>query len=49
MTPEQAAVAGELLRARAVAPMHYVGYDVEPHYRPAAQVGEETSVALSST
>jgi len=40
MTPEQAAVAGELLRARAVAPMHYAGYDVEPHYRSAARAAE---------
>jgi L-ascorbate metabolism protein UlaG (beta-lactamase superfamily) len=36
MDPEQAALAGELLGARTVAPMHYGGYAFEPHYRPIA-------------
>jgi L-ascorbate metabolism protein UlaG (beta-lactamase superfamily) len=34
MEPEQAALAGELLRARTVVPMHYDGYAIDPWYRP---------------
>jgi L-ascorbate metabolism protein UlaG (beta-lactamase superfamily) len=34
MEPEQAALAGELLRARTVAPIHYDGYAIDPWYRP---------------
>ena len=34
MEPEQAALAGELLGATAVVPMHYGGFALEPHYRP---------------
>ncbi len=34
MEPEQAALAGDLLGARAVVPMHYDGYGIEPWYRP---------------
>jgi L-ascorbate metabolism protein UlaG (beta-lactamase superfamily) len=34
MEPEQAALAGELLGAGTVVPMHYGGYAFEPHYRP---------------
>jgi L-ascorbate metabolism protein UlaG (beta-lactamase superfamily) len=33
MEPEQAALAGELLGAATVVPMHYGGFDFEPHYR----------------
>jgi L-ascorbate metabolism protein UlaG (beta-lactamase superfamily) len=36
MEPEQAAVAGELLGAETLVPMHYGGFDFEPHYRPIA-------------
>ena len=36
MDPEQAALAGELLGARTVVPMHYGGFAFEPHYRPIA-------------
>lgn len=36
MDPEQAALAGELLGAGVVVPIHYGGYDFEPHYRPVA-------------
>src|SRR3954447_8836780 len=36
MEPEQAAVAGELLRARTVIPIHYDGFAIEPFYRPTA-------------
>src|SRR5919197_2118479 len=34
MEPEQAALAGELLRARTVVPIHYDGFAIEPWYRP---------------
>lgn len=34
MEPEQAALAGELLGAETVVPMHYGGYALEPYYRP---------------
>ena len=34
MEPEQAALAGELLGANTVVPMHYGGFEFEPHYRP---------------
>jgi L-ascorbate metabolism protein UlaG (beta-lactamase superfamily) len=34
MEPEEAALAGELLGARVVVPIHYGGYAVEPWYRP---------------
>jgi L-ascorbate metabolism protein UlaG (beta-lactamase superfamily) len=34
LDPEQAALAGELLGARTVVPMHYGGYAIEPFYVP---------------
>ena len=34
MDPEQAAVAGELLGAATVVPMHYGRYALDPYYRP---------------
>ena len=34
MEPEQAALSGELLRARTVVPIHYGGYSVDPWYCP---------------
>jgi L-ascorbate metabolism protein UlaG (beta-lactamase superfamily) len=40
MAPEQAALAGELLRAGALVPMHYGGYDFAPHYVPIANARE---------
>jgi L-ascorbate metabolism protein UlaG (beta-lactamase superfamily) len=36
MEPEQAALAGELLGARTVVPIHHDGYAIEPWYRPVA-------------
>ncbi len=33
MTPEQAAVAGRLLRAERIIPMHFDGFDLDPYYR----------------
>jgi L-ascorbate metabolism protein UlaG (beta-lactamase superfamily) len=35
MEPEQAALAGDLLGARTVVPIHYDGFAIEPWYRPA--------------
>lgn len=40
MNPEQAALAGELLGAQIVVPMHYGGFAIEPHYRPVADARE---------
>jgi L-ascorbate metabolism protein UlaG (beta-lactamase superfamily) len=40
MEPEQAALAGELLAAGTIVPMHYGGFAFEPHYRPIADAGE---------
>lgn len=40
MEPEQAAIAGELLGARTVVPMHYGGYAFDPFYRPVADALE---------
>lgn len=40
MEPEQAALAGELLGAGTVVPMHYAGFAIEPHYRPIADARE---------
>ncbi len=34
MEPEQAAIAGELVGARTLVPIHYGGYGVDPFYRP---------------
>jgi L-ascorbate metabolism protein UlaG (beta-lactamase superfamily) len=34
MDPEQGALAGELLGAATVVPMHYGGYSLDPYYRP---------------
>ena len=36
MEPEQAALAGELLGARTLIPIHYGGYAIDPWYRPIA-------------
>lgn len=40
MEPEQAALAGELLGARALVPIHYDGYDVPGVYEPVADARE---------
>jgi L-ascorbate metabolism protein UlaG (beta-lactamase superfamily) len=40
MEPEQAALAGELLGAATVVPMHYGGYALDPYYRPIADARE---------
>jgi L-ascorbate metabolism protein UlaG (beta-lactamase superfamily) len=45
MKPEQAALAGELLGATTVVPMHYGGFALEPHYRPIADARERFELA----
>lgn len=45
MEPEQAALAGELLGAGTVIPMHYGGYALEPHYRPISDARERFEAA----
>ena len=37
MEPEQAALAGSLLGAGTVVPIHYGGFEIEPWYRPVAE------------
>ena len=39
MEPEQAALAGELLGARSLIPIHYDGFEIDPWYRPVAGSG----------
>lgn len=45
MEPEQAALAGELLGAGTLVPMHYDGYEIEPWYRPVARAAERFAAA----
>ena len=45
MTPEQAALAGELLGAGTVIPMHYDGFAFEPHYVPIPAARERFEAA----
>ena len=45
MEPEQAAIAGEALRARTVIPIHYGGLAVEPFYRPIPDAAERFRAA----
>jgi L-ascorbate metabolism protein UlaG (beta-lactamase superfamily) len=47
LEPEQAALAGELLGARTVVPIHYDGFDIEPWYRPVPQPKERFLAAAS--
>jgi L-ascorbate metabolism protein UlaG (beta-lactamase superfamily) len=47
MEPEQAALAGELLGARTLVPIHYDGYAVDPWYRPAAEPSERFAAAAA--
>jgi L-ascorbate metabolism protein UlaG (beta-lactamase superfamily) len=48
MEPEQAALAGELLGARTVVPMHYGGFDFEPYYRPVVDARDRFERAARS-
>jgi L-ascorbate metabolism protein UlaG (beta-lactamase superfamily) len=47
MDPEQAALAGELLGAGAVVPMHYDGYEIDPWYRPVGDQAARFSAAAT--
>jgi L-ascorbate metabolism protein UlaG (beta-lactamase superfamily) len=47
MEPEQAAVAGELLGARIVVPIHYGGLAAEPWYRPVDDAAERLVAAAA--
>jgi L-ascorbate metabolism protein UlaG (beta-lactamase superfamily) len=47
MEPEQAALAGELLGARMLVPIHYDGYAVDPWYRPTADPAERFAEAAA--
>jgi L-ascorbate metabolism protein UlaG (beta-lactamase superfamily) len=47
MEPEQAALAGELLGAGTVVPMHYDGFEVDPWYRPVADPGDRFAAAAT--
>ena len=47
MEPEEAALAGELLGAGRVVPMHYDGYAIDPWYRPLDVAGERFRAAAA--
>jgi L-ascorbate metabolism protein UlaG (beta-lactamase superfamily) len=47
MEPEQAALAGELLGARTVVPMHYDGFAIYPWYRPITDAAERFEAATA--
>ena len=47
MEPEQAALAGELLGARIVVPIHYGGLAIEPWYRPIDDAAERFAAAAA--
>jgi L-ascorbate metabolism protein UlaG (beta-lactamase superfamily) len=47
MEPEQAAVAGELLRPETVVPMHYDGFEIDPWYRPVSEATERFTAAAA--
>jgi L-ascorbate metabolism protein UlaG (beta-lactamase superfamily) len=47
MEPEQAALAGELLGAPTVTPIHYGGFGVDPWYRPVADPVERFEAAAA--
>lgn len=47
MGPEQAALAGELLGAATVVPIHHDGFDAEPWYRPVSGAAERFAAAAA--
>jgi L-ascorbate metabolism protein UlaG (beta-lactamase superfamily) len=47
MEPEQAAIAGELLGARTLVPIHYGGFHAEPWYRPVEDARERFEAAAA--
>jgi L-ascorbate metabolism protein UlaG (beta-lactamase superfamily) len=48
MEPEQAALAGELLGAATLVPMHYDGFEIDPWYRPTADSVARFAAAAAS-
>jgi L-ascorbate metabolism protein UlaG (beta-lactamase superfamily) len=48
MEPEQAALAGELLGARVVVPIHYGGLEIDPWYRPIDDAAERFAAAAAA-
>jgi L-ascorbate metabolism protein UlaG (beta-lactamase superfamily) len=48
MEPEQAAIAGNALRARTVVPIHYGGLAIDPFYRPIADAHERFEAAAAN-
>jgi L-ascorbate metabolism protein UlaG (beta-lactamase superfamily) len=48
MEPEQAALAGELLRAGTVIPIHYDGFAIDPWYRPVSDSADRFEAAAST-
>jgi L-ascorbate metabolism protein UlaG (beta-lactamase superfamily) len=47
MEPEQAALAGDLLGARVVVPMHYDGFTADPWYRPIGDAARRFEAAAA--
>jgi L-ascorbate metabolism protein UlaG (beta-lactamase superfamily) len=47
MEPEQAALAGELLDAGTVVPIHYDGYEIEPWYLPVSDAASRFEAAAA--
>jgi L-ascorbate metabolism protein UlaG (beta-lactamase superfamily) len=47
MEPEQAALAGELLRAATVVPIHYDGFEADPWYHPVSDAAARFEAAAS--
>lgn len=47
LEPEQAALAGDLLGAGTVVPMHYDGYEIDPWYLPVAGEADRFSAAAA--
>ena len=48
MEPEQAALAGDLLDAGAIVPMHYDGFEIDPWYRPVSGSAARFEAAMSA-
>ena len=48
MEPEQAALAGELLDARTIVPIHYDGFEIEPWYRPVSESAARFEAATNA-
>jgi L-ascorbate metabolism protein UlaG (beta-lactamase superfamily) len=47
MEPEQAALAGELLGAGTVVPIHYDGFEIDPWYRPVSDASARFAAAAT--